>query len=291
MKTALATAAAAGLAIVLVIQQWRLSQQLKDLSQEQQALREQQQQTAASLETTTAQLQRVRAAQGTGAAGGDSAALLQKNQARVAELEKQVHALNDSLARRGFASPPTPAVPEYDPTQPPPPEPAVETPTNSAPRSWSAEQVIGPPDTGSAGDHGTAWASREPDAGPEWLSVGFARPLDMAEVRIRESFNPGAIVKVAALVNNQEIVLWEGQAARGQSLRDFVVRPTLNVQAQNVTIHLDTASVPGWNEIDAVELVGRDGSRQWAAAVSASSSYADRMGGGAEPFLLQPRLR
>jgi hypothetical protein len=33
--------------------------------------------------------------------------------------------------------------------------------------------------------------------------------------------------------------------------------------------------VPGWNEIDAVELIGRDGSHQWAKQASASSTYAE----------------
>ena len=32
--------------------------------------------------------------------------------------------------------------------------------------------------------------------------------------------------------------------------------------------------VPGWNEIDAVEVVG-DGLRQWAATATASSSFSD----------------
>lgn len=47
------------------------------------------------------------------------------------------------------------------------------------------------------------------------------------------------------------------------------------VRAQSVKVYLDTARVLGWNEIDAVEIVGRDGSRQWATASRASSSYAD----------------
>jgi hypothetical protein len=32
--------------------------------------------------------------------------------------------------------------------------------------------------------------------------------------------------------------------------------------------------VPGWNEIDAVELIG-DGIRQWAKSAAASSSFSD----------------
>ena len=41
-------------------------------------------------------------------------------------------------------------------------------------------------------------------------------------------------------------------------------------------IYLDTKRVNGWNEIDAVELVGKDGSKQWAVNASASSTYASK---------------
>jgi hypothetical protein len=48
------------------------------------------------------------------------------------------------------------------------------------------------------------------------------------------------------------------------------------IVAQRVTVYLDTTRVTGWNEIDAVELVSRDGSRQWAKSASASSYYGER---------------
>jgi hypothetical protein len=42
-----------------------------------------------------------------------------------------------------------------------------------------------------------------------------------------------------------------------------------------VKVYLDTARVPGWNEIDAVQIIGRDGSQQWAKHATASSTYAE----------------
>ena len=57
-----------------------------------------------------------------------------------------------------------------------------------------------------------------------------------------------------------------------------MVRAEGEVVAREIRIELDTAvnKKPrrGWNAIDAVELVGRDGSRQWAAEAEASSTYA-----------------
>jgi len=47
------------------------------------------------------------------------------------------------------------------------------------------------------------------------------------------------------------------------------------VTAKVIKVYLDTKRRHGWNEIDAVELVGRDETRQWASSAKASSSYAD----------------
>jgi hypothetical protein len=177
-------------------------------------------------------------------------------------------------------------VPEYDPTQPPhvaqlsqnaqQSQSGGQTGPGGQKRSWGQEQATGAPDTHSAGDIPTAWASLEPDGGPEWLTAGFDNSTEISEVRIRETYNPGAISKVTAFVNGSEVTLWEGTATGGQVPRDFVVKPPFRVNADSIVVHLDSARVAGWNEIDAIELVGKDGSRQWASSTSASSTYAER---------------
>jgi hypothetical protein len=148
-------------------------------------------------------------------------------------------------------------------------------PGSSLSTSMPSAKVIGPPNTLLAGDVPTAWAPRSPDGGAEWLAIEFGLEVEMAEVRIRESYNPGAIVRVAALVNGQETTLWEGASKTGPAPRDFVIRAPPGLRSRNIVVHLDTARVPGWNEIDAVELLGRDGTRQWASSATASSSYAE----------------
>ena len=145
-------------------------------------------------------------------------------------------------------------------------------------RDWSPEQATGAPDTLSAGDFSTAWASLQPDGTQEWLEVTFAKPVEVAEVRIRETFNPGAISKIEAVAADQkETVLWEGKANAMQAPADMVVKPANSIRSQRIKIHVDSNRVPGWNEIDAVELVGTDGSRQWATTATASSTYADHV--------------
>lgn len=149
----------------------------------------------------------------------------------------------------------------------------------AAKRSWGPEQATGAPDTHHGGDSATAWASLGADSGTEWLQLEYDREVAVAEVRIRETDNPGAVSRVVAVVDGEEKVLWEGEDPTTTVPAEFVVRPeedAKDVTSRTIRIYLDTSRKPGWNEIDAVELVGKDGSRQWASRATASSSYADR---------------
>ena len=148
---------------------------------------------------------------------------------------------------------------------------SIEPTTNPL---WSAAQVIGPPDCPGQGDFGQAWATLEADAGTEWLILEYERAVPISEVRIHENYNPGAIVALSAMTDDGEVTLWAGQAPADQSTHVFVIKPDRQVKTQRIKLHLDTSKVPGWNEIDAVELIGINGSRQWVSKASASSSYA-----------------
>src|SRR2546423_3906085 len=209
---------------------------------------------------------------------------------KVDALQRQVELLEkklaetrqlDSLENRSPVPQPLPPRSRMRPVQPvmpniafPPGLPRVSNPTR---RLWSPEQVIGPPDTMQAGDMGTAWASGSPDGGVEWLKVDYLNDVTIAEVRVRETYNPGAIIKIAAvLADGTETLIWKGEEPRAEAPVDRTFEAIQgNVRAKSVKIYLDTQKVPGWNEIDAVELIGTDGSRQWASQASASSTYAD----------------
>jgi hypothetical protein len=155
--------------------------------------------------------------------------------------------------------------------------PQVQPRVSDARRSWSPEQATGERDTLQGGDMQTAWASRTPDGGPEWLLLGYEQAVRIAEVRVWETYNPGALTKVTALLDDDtEVTLWEGQDLTTQTPGEFVVPVEGDVQAKRVKLYLDSAGHPGWNEIDAVELVAKDGTRQWANTAGASTSYADR---------------
>lgn len=154
----------------------------------------------------------------------------------------------------------------------------IEHWTGGDKRNWGHEQAAGSPDTTAAGDISSAWASKAPDGGEEWIKLDYDRFVELDKVSVVESHNPGAISKVVAVLSDgNEAVIWEGQM--DSSTQDELVASdfpvTEDLRARSVKVYMDTARVPGWNEIDAVQLVGKDGSKQWASASSSSSSYAD----------------
>jgi hypothetical protein len=140
--------------------------------------------------------------------------------------------------------------------------------------SWSPGQAAGAPNTETHGDFSTAWASQQPDGGKEWLRLKYETPVEVSEVNIHETYNPGAVSKVSAVLpDGSQRVLWEGTGSSEEGIIERAVKVPPGIRSDQILVELDTARVPGWNEIDAVELVGRDGTRQWAAESTASSYY------------------
>lgn len=162
------------------------------------------------------------------------------------------------------------------------------------PQNWGPGQATGAPDTPSGGDRPTAWASATQDGQAEWLVLEFARAVVPREVRIHESYNPGALTKVSIFTDDgKEVEAWTGvdPVPRGAGMGIAHV-PTgrVNFATRKVKLYLDSANVPGWNEIDAVALVGPDGKKNWAVSAVSSSTYgtawSTATGGAGLPALL-----
>lgn len=142
--------------------------------------------------------------------------------------------------------------------------------------SWSIDQILGIPNTPAPGDRATAWASRTTNATNEWVIVEFPWSCNVAKVEIVETYNPGAVVRICSVsAVGAETELWKGKdptpvtAAMGRS----VIPMPQGTWTRRIKIYLDSAGVPGWNEIDAVALHDRDGTIQWATNAWASSSF------------------
>jgi len=122
---------------------------------------------------------------------------------------------------------------------------------------YSPWQVTGMPDS-PGGDNGTAWAPPAEDGGAEWLEVYYLRALVPTELNIYENCGPGFVREVEAQ-NEQTaewLTIWQGHDPTTEAPGVFSVPLGGNsFPAHIFRIHVDTA-VPGWNEIDAVEVVG-----------------------------------
>lgn len=127
--------------------------------------------------------------------------------------------------------------------------------------AYHAFRATGAPDTERHGDVGTAWAPKDRDAGIEWIELAYAKPVHATEVRIRQNNAPGAIVKVELFDEKSGAhTVWQGPDATAYPESEIA---WLNAKfdrtaftTQRLKITLATNAVPGWNEIDAVQLVG-----------------------------------
>jgi hypothetical protein len=123
---------------------------------------------------------------------------------------------------------------------------------------WSAKQATGAPNVDKYSDDNHAWAPKTPDGGIEWLELRYANPVHASEVRVRESMGSGAVIKVELLDEaGAAHTIWQGVDPTTE-LNYLILKfkPT-DYKVNRVKVTLATNVVPGWNEIDAVQLVGK----------------------------------
>jgi hypothetical protein len=127
--------------------------------------------------------------------------------------------------------------------------------------SWLPLKLIGPPDVQRYSDDGNAWAPKEADKGIEWIKVTFPKAVNANEIRIRQSYGPGTIIKIELVDDKgKSNTVWEGvdkNKYEPDKIKYFVIsfaQTTYKTKVAKIT--LATNSVQGWNEIDAVQLVG-----------------------------------
>jgi hypothetical protein len=125
--------------------------------------------------------------------------------------------------------------------------------------AWSANQATGAPNVENYGDDGKAWAPKSPEGGIEWLDLTFPKAVFATEVRIRESCGSGAVIKVEVFdEKGAPHVVWAGNDPT-KELNYFPVKfDKTTYKTDRVKVTLATNVVPGWNEIDAVQLVGKE---------------------------------
>ena len=125
--------------------------------------------------------------------------------------------------------------------------------------AWSANQATGMPNVDKYGDDGKAWTSKTPDSGIEWLDLKYPKAVHATEVRVRESCGSGAVIKIELFdEGGLAHTVWAGNDPTTGLNYLMVKFPKTAFKSDRVKITLATNVIPGWNEIDAVQLVGTD---------------------------------
>jgi len=125
---------------------------------------------------------------------------------------------------------------------------------------WAASQAVGRPDTRECGDYSTAWASSSSDT-VEWLEVYFDVPVYATEINIIQTYNPDQVVEVELIdVDGEYISVYDQEPTAVEDPCPYTLSlegdPT-DYLVRGVRITVDQSILElGWNEIDAVELVG-----------------------------------
>jgi len=138
---------------------------------------------------------------------------------------------------------------------------SAEASSEFANPEWSASQAVGSPDAPGCGDYQFAWASAASDS-IETLDIIFPRPLYTQKINIHESFNPDQVVKVEVFnadTGAYYTVLQKNplQIDRPCPYELQVLVEGIDFKTGQVRITVDQSQLGlGWNEIDAVQLVG-----------------------------------
>lgn len=125
--------------------------------------------------------------------------------------------------------------------------------------AYSAMQATGRPNTKGCVDEATAWASATV-SNSDALTVFYDEAVFATEINIHQNYSPGAIVAVELISADGTQVLSvpnsSDMSTDCPSIFSLAV-PELGVPVFAVRIWLEQSLIGNWNEIDAVELVGR----------------------------------
>ncbi len=123
--------------------------------------------------------------------------------------------------------------------------------------SYSANQATGEPNVQVYSTTPQAWSSKTPDSGIEWLELTFARPVHATAVRVRESSGSGALIKIEVFDEKGAAhTVWSGTDATKELNYLIAEFSKTAFMTNRVKLTLATNVVSGWNQIDAVQLVG-----------------------------------
>jgi outer membrane protein OmpA-like peptidoglycan-associated protein len=140
---------------------------------------------------------------------------------------------------------------------------------------YSAQQILGKPNVMPAvGQNPNAWTPDRPKR-KEWIKIGYENPMQIQQVAIAESNNPGALYRILAYEENgTEHVLQtlnpQAIPTKGRMLNIFIEKTSFKVAS--LKLEFDGAPLPDYFSIDAVAIT--DSRLPIAALVNVSEMIA-----------------
>jgi len=125
----------------------------------------------------------------------------------------------------------------------------------------SAMAATGAPDAETPSREEMGWEPEKADAGIEWLELGYAKPVNATEVRIRQIDTPGSIIKIELIDEaGAKHTVWQGRDDTAYEANEFNwLKKSFDktaFKAKGVRLTLATNAVQGHESIDAVQLIG-----------------------------------
>lgn len=129
-----------------------------------------------------------------------------------------------------------------------------------AEEGWSAKQATGEPNVGGCEDDVFAWASLYSNT-VEWIELTYETAVIPYEVTVWQTYNPSQVVEITGIdEKGNEYLIWAGEPYTAYYCPYdllITIEPDKEVYINKLRITVDqTVMGLGWNEIDAVELVG-----------------------------------
>ena len=125
---------------------------------------------------------------------------------------------------------------------------------------WSAIQAVGEPNTPLCGDYQSAWATAGSDT-IETLVLTYTQSVHVTGINIVQTFNPNQVVQVDLVGTfGRSVTVYSGTPyAVDQPCPFTLAIPVKRTEGRynRLRITVDQSALGlGWNEIDAVELIG-----------------------------------
>jgi len=136
----------------------------------------------------------------------------------------------------------------------------AEASSEFADPEWSASQATGEPDTSRCGDYQTAWATAGSDT-VETLVLTYTFSVYVTSINIVQSFNPNQVSRVDLIGDfGRAYPVYEGQPIQVDQPCPYTLAIPVDktdTRFNSVRITVDQSVLGlGWNQIDAVELIG-----------------------------------